>query len=368
MLCDFTTCTTTERTKTTKTPKHTTKQHLFILLHTTFLLNLLLFVVQVHRAEGQRFIPPTTNGVICETGQRYVYDSTTQPPNNLGCIQLPTCSVKNIGLPTSTMCGCTASNNVFPQLSQQILQKVDSGCTPTKQCGICQGNCEEANDCLNNMLCFQRDSSNALVPGCASGGDGDITSYGYCYEPTDQSAWVVNVCQVGLFCSRHGECLENPTVEFTVAVADENSIQINFPKNDTAHLENAKAEFRWQTSGVIGQIQTMKFQHCLPYTLSSNSPTTSNNVTSESISLPMLEVDTTWQNAQLLLRGKVNLLNLKSNDRTPINHVQVMCAYSETSSKVSYPSRFVVVVEFWLFSHLTFLLFFFSTPTDKQTR
>ncbi|KAL3816378.1 hypothetical protein ACHAXA_000456 [Cyclostephanos tholiformis] len=57
------------------------------------------------------------------------------------------------------------------------------GCTPTRPCGACSGDCDEDGDCLDGHECFKRlvgDSS--LVPGCGVGGPGDIPGGDYCYD------------------------------------------------------------------------------------------------------------------------------------------------------------------------------------------
>ena len=59
-----------------------------------------------------------------------------------------------------------------------------NGCTPTSPCDICQGDCDENEDCLNGFECFKRsDGEYTQVPGCAVGGSGDIAGADYCYDP-----------------------------------------------------------------------------------------------------------------------------------------------------------------------------------------
>lgn len=59
------------------------------------------------------------------------------------------------------------------------------GCTIDNPCPACSGDCDISTDCLSGLECFKRtDSSN--VPGCASGGVGDIPGADYCYTPSPQ--------------------------------------------------------------------------------------------------------------------------------------------------------------------------------------
>ena len=51
-----------------------------------------------------------------------------------------------------------------------------SGCTPSAQCSVCQGDCDDDNDCANGLKCFQRQTSSQTVPGCAATGP-SISNY-----------------------------------------------------------------------------------------------------------------------------------------------------------------------------------------------
>jgi len=73
------------------------------------------------------------------------------------------------------------------------------GCTKSKPCGKCEGDCDRDSDCAGNLVCFQRDSSSELVPGCERGGSGDIDTHDYCYEPDYVLSQV----------AAPGECLSN---------------------------------------------------------------------------------------------------------------------------------------------------------------
>ena len=56
-----------------------------------------------------------------------------------------------------------------------------SGCTPSRPCDQCQGDCDRHADCKSGHKCFQR-SGYEQVPGCSKGGSGDKKGYDYCYK------------------------------------------------------------------------------------------------------------------------------------------------------------------------------------------
>lgn len=58
-----------------------------------------------------------------------------------------------------------------------------SGCSPAVPCGECQGDCDSDDDCAGLLKCFQRSSSDEVVPGCTKGGAGDVRTHDYCYNP-----------------------------------------------------------------------------------------------------------------------------------------------------------------------------------------
>jgi len=66
----------------------------------------------------------------------------------------------------------------------QLTNLGGSGCTNSQPCGKCEGDCDRDSHCAGNLVCFKRDSSSEAVPGCSSGGSGDIGNYDYCTEPT----------------------------------------------------------------------------------------------------------------------------------------------------------------------------------------
>ena len=48
----------------------------------------------------------------------------------------------------------------------------------------CEGNCEDDDDCADNLKCFKRTSDvSSPVPGCTKGGPMDKPDFNYCYNP-----------------------------------------------------------------------------------------------------------------------------------------------------------------------------------------
>ena len=87
----------------------------------------------------------------------------------------------------------------------------NNGCTSTKKCGTCQGDCDSDADCFSGLKCFQRSHSSVLVPGCKKFGitddgvndDGHATDY--CYKPG--ASFLVVLPLLGNLCSqRSGLC------------------------------------------------------------------------------------------------------------------------------------------------------------------
>lgn len=113
--------------------------------------------------------------------------------------QVPGCTSGGIGdIPGADYCyDPNALNPVSPTASPRVptyspsegsmpvLQwKGVNGCTPTSPCDVCQGDCDENEDCLVGFECFKRsDGEYTQVPGCSVGGSGDIAGADYCYDP-----------------------------------------------------------------------------------------------------------------------------------------------------------------------------------------
>ena len=57
------------------------------------------------------------------------------------------------------------------------------GAKPKMKMQICQGDCDKDSDCATGLKCFLR-STGERVPGCLTGGGGDVANYDYCYDIT----------------------------------------------------------------------------------------------------------------------------------------------------------------------------------------
>jgi hypothetical protein len=83
--------------------------------------------------------------------------------------------VRGAFTPASASCVKSA-----PVANNNLVNKGVSGCTRTKQCGLCEGDCDNDHDCKTGMTCFQRNGMQP-IPGCASGGKMDRRGYDFCY-------------------------------------------------------------------------------------------------------------------------------------------------------------------------------------------
>merc|ERR1712151_82022 len=78
----------------------------------------------------------------------------------------------------------------------------------------CQGDCDSDSHCASGLKCFQRSKSSQQVPGCWTGGAGDIGSHDYCYDPTPlqnlggsaHTKGKLDICQGD--CDSDGHCVK----------------------------------------------------------------------------------------------------------------------------------------------------------------
>lgn len=54
-----------------------------------------------------------------------------------------------------------------------------SGCTKSNRCGMCQGDCDNDQDCGHGLRCFERNGF-TTIHACTKGGKGDVNSMDYC--------------------------------------------------------------------------------------------------------------------------------------------------------------------------------------------
>lgn len=83
------------------------------------------------------------------------------------------------GIDGKDYCYDSSFSNIFADSLQ-----ANADCTISQPCDRCQGDCTQDADCKGNLVCFRR-TSGEPVPGCVSGGGGDIEQANYCHEPLE---------------------------------------------------------------------------------------------------------------------------------------------------------------------------------------
>ena len=73
--------------------------------------------------------------------------------------------------------------NPMDAFKNKLVNKGGNGCTASRKCATCAGDCDRDDDCQLGLKCWQRSSSESIVPGCVAGGRGDVGSHDYCYDP-----------------------------------------------------------------------------------------------------------------------------------------------------------------------------------------
>ncbi|CAB9521159.1 beta-induced protein ig-h3 [Seminavis robusta] len=86
----------------------------------------------------------------------------------------------NTMVPTTPQVTTPPAETNPPVQEDPNLPKLETiGDNPTMALGLCQGDCDTDEDCLDELLCYQRDYQE-MVPGCSGRGE---TSYDYCVSP-----------------------------------------------------------------------------------------------------------------------------------------------------------------------------------------
>jgi hypothetical protein len=115
-------------------------------------------------------------------------DSDKQCKGNLKCFQrnndreVPGCNGAGIsgrdycyeGTTTSskTQTSSTVMTNIFGRLS-------GPGCSKSRPCGVCEGDCDSNDECAGNLICYQKPGPGS-VPGCSGY---DISNTDFCVPP-----------------------------------------------------------------------------------------------------------------------------------------------------------------------------------------
>ena len=164
-------------------------------------------------------------------------DRDTDCQSGLKCFQRN----RNSGVP-----GCPTggpgdvSNYDYCYSPASLHNKGGSGCTPKKQCGACQGDCDSDRDCGRGLKCFQRNDK-TRVPGCEVGASGDVKTYDYCVSPRDDprlvAHWDSGTCGPGaddqnwVWCQKtKGACASSVTV--AASICSSKRATLKFKKGD----------------------------------------------------------------------------------------------------------------------------------------
>ena len=107
--------------------------------------------------------------------------------------------------------------------------------------------------------------------GCGDGGDLPFL---------DGHVWVVQICEVGEFCLPQGVCSSRSSPVLVASTQSRTEIKLEIQSKEAVTESN----MRWFASGVPGQRQTVRLQHCLPYQLSPGSTLKNLNVQDPAVS------------------------------------------------------------------------------------
>lgn len=115
-------------------------------------------------------------------------------PNQAYCIRDDECPPDANGNAVGRTLGCgnklsriASAHNTHVVPSLVDVQQSGGACTTASPCGLCQGDCNNDEDCSGSMKCFQR-MAHRNIPGCAIGGSGDTWGYWYCTHPCPDDA------------------------------------------------------------------------------------------------------------------------------------------------------------------------------------
>lgn len=102
--------------------------------------------------------------------------------------------------------GCAKGGSGDVSTSDYCVQAMTESGQADGELGLCEGGCNSDDDCVDGLRCFQRDGNEA-VPGCVSGGVGDIEDHSYCV-PGLVSGTDTELGQCEGFCNSDNDCAE----------------------------------------------------------------------------------------------------------------------------------------------------------------
>ena len=131
---------------------------------------------------------PSTE-VPTETIVETMTPSTTEPVSDSPATSVP------VSTPQPTL---APVDNTNPQ-EEKELSIVLGGCTRSRPCGNCEGDCNRNEDCAGDLECFRRPGDHDTpIPGCGGAGR---RGYDYCYEPSDLTLRLRSP-----FCTKQNPC------------------------------------------------------------------------------------------------------------------------------------------------------------------
>jgi hypothetical protein len=86
---------------------------------------------------------------------------------------------------------------------KKLYQFGATGCTTSKPCQMCRGDCDADKDCVKPLFCFQR-KKHEHVHGCQKTSNGDVADFDYCVSRISNTASMVNFGPGG--CTKARQC------------------------------------------------------------------------------------------------------------------------------------------------------------------
>ena len=112
-----------------------------------------------------------------------------------------------------------------------------AGCTSSNPCNACEGDCDKDSECKGELKCYQRTSSDAIVPGCSSTGYVKSTAdHDYCYTESN-----INIGKTYIF--------DSTTKEAIIDFSPGSGIQMEYVPGNSGWIYQNPAEMKCKTGG-----------------------------------------------------------------------------------------------------------------------